>query len=327
MDNNLRNQIDRRERVLTTLLQRLEGTVNKAQKRLFETVQQHFLDTLERDENNVITSSAKNRRLLERFESVFSRYAQEAGAQVAAEIAKGANMVLETNQKYYSLFSEGQTQLNSISQSVNKTMRSWLGIERNGNVAKNGYLKTIISNPTIRGQIQDQTMRAVVGQQGWMQTRDEMRDFILGNSGKTGVMERYYRNYVYDTYSHLDRAVSEQYGNELGLNFAIYEGGLIEASREFCKDHNGNVYHRTEIAEFKPTKAIPPNYNPFLDLGGYGCRHHLNWIPDSVAVRLRPEAKRFIEGDPTPKQQEKQAEMKDERFELKGDNRVELENR
>lgn len=310
MDKNIRKQIDSRERIITTLLQHLEQTVNKSQQRLFETVQEHFLNTLERNEEGKIAPTLKNRRLLERFDKVFRDYSQTSGANIAVEIAKGANSIMETNKEYYSLFADGKTQLNKISEGVTQTMRGWLGIDRNGSVAKNGYLDTILSNNTVKNLIKDQTLRAIVGQQGWMQTRDELKDFIVGNRTKTGVLERYYRNYVYDTYSHLDRAVSEQYGNDLGLNFAIYEGGLIEASREFCREHNGNVYHRTEIAKFDPKKAIPPNYNPFLDLGGYGCRHHLNWIPDSVAIRMRPEAKKFI--DPDAKVEEKKPTEKKE---------------
>lgn len=310
MDKKLKNKIESREETITSLLRRLEGTVGGAQKKLFSELQEFFLDRLDRDEKGVITSSLSNRRLLENFDNIFNKFSASTGNEIALQIAKGANSVLAVNQSYYSLFAKGETQLNQISKGVNETMRKWLGITKDGKAAKNGYLDTIIKNPTIKNQIKDFSLRAIVGQQGWMQTRDELRVFIGGNREKTGVLERYYRNYVYDTYSHLDRAVSEQYGNDLGLNFAIYEGGLIEASRTFCKDRNGLVFHRSEIAEFKPTKAIPPNYNPFLDLGGYGCRHHLNWIPDSLAVMMRPNAKKFIkDGGDEPKPEPKKEEQ------------------
>ena len=74
----------------------------------------------------------------------------------------------------------------------------------------------------------------------------------------------------------------------------MFEGGLIETSRPFCKDHNGNVNHKSEIAEFNPEKGKQPDYNPFTDLGGYACRHHLNWIPTALALAMRPEARKFI---------------------------------
>jgi hypothetical protein len=44
--------------------------------------------------------------------------------------------------------------------------------------------------------------------------------------------------------------------------------------------------------KFNPTTAKPPNYNPIRDLGGYACRHHLNWIPYELAVMLRPDLAR-----------------------------------
>ncbi len=75
------------------------------------------------------------------------------------------------------------------------------------------------------------------------------------------------------------------------MDYAIYEGGLIKTSRPFCKKHEGNVYTRDEIAAFDPKEAIPPNYNPFVDMGGYGCRHYYSWVPRAVAIMLRPDLK------------------------------------
>jgi len=107
----------------------------------------------------------------------------------------------------------------------------------------------------------------------------------------SGRMSQYYRNFVYDTYSQVDRATGEVYAEKLGLQFAVYEGGIIKTTRKFCRERNGKVFHRTEIEKFDPKVAKPPNYNPFTDLGGYGCRHHLNWIPEALAYIMRPDAK------------------------------------
>ena len=138
-------------------------------------------------------------------------------------------------------------------------------------------------------------MKMVYGQEGWEATRKSLAKLIEGDQNNLGALQKYHRNFTYDLYSQIDRATAKTYADDLGFEFAIYEGGLIETSREFCKDHNGNVYHKSEIEDFDPKVAKQPDYNPFTDLGGYGCRHHLNWIPTSLALAMRPDASKFIE--------------------------------
>ena len=50
-------------------------------------------------------------------------------------------------------------------------------------------------------------------------------------------------------------------------------------------------------AEFDPKVAKQPNYNPFTDLGGYGCRHQLRWISLALAKRMRPEIMQLFENN------------------------------
>jgi hypothetical protein len=92
-------------------------------------------------------------------------------------------------------------------------------------------------------------------------------------------------------YSQIDRSTANQNAIKLGLNYAIYEGGLTANSREFCKEHNGKVVTREEIEAFSPQEAPFPDYNPIQDLGGIGCRHYLNWVSKTLAQVYRPDLK------------------------------------
>jgi hypothetical protein len=109
-----------------------------------------------------------------------------------------------------------------------------------------------------------------------------------------GALEKHHRNFAFDLYSQIDRATSDVIRNDLGFVFAIYEGGLIETSRIFCEEHDGNIYHISEIKDFNPTEAKPPNYNPITDLGGYGCRHHLNWISTAMAKAMGKDVEKYV---------------------------------
>jgi len=171
-------------------------------------------------------------------------------------------------------------------------VQSWLGTKGNGWLQGNGYLAKTISDPKILGELKNLAVRAVIGQQGYEATKKVVQEFIQGNKQTAGLLERYSRNFVYDTYSQVDRATASVYADKLKMDYAIYEGGLIKTSRKFCRDHNGKVYTREEILNFDPKTGIPDNYSPITDLGGYGCRHHLNWIPYAAAVVFRPDLKK-----------------------------------
>ena len=133
-----------------------------------------------------------------------------------------------------------------------------------------------------------------MGQAGWQDTKKNLEKLIAGDKDNLGALQKYHRNFSYDLLSQVDRATGKTYADDLKFEFAIYEGGLIETSREFCKKHNGNVYHISEIQKFNPQVAKPPNYNPFVDCGGYSCRHTLNYIPTSLARLMGKNVDDFI---------------------------------
>jgi hypothetical protein len=196
--------------------------------------------------------------------------------------------VLDFNGKYYGLFTT-KAELGELMQGTREQIGDWLGITKRGGLIENGYLNRLLSDPTIRNTVRDSVFKSVVSQKGFFETKKDLRDYIGGNKQQAGALQKYYRNFVFDTFSQVDRTQAKIFADKLKFQHAIYEGGLIKTSRPFCRKRNGKVFTREEIAKFDPKEARPPNYNPFTDLGGYGCRHHLNWVPDAVAFALRPE--------------------------------------
>lgn len=103
-----------------------------------------------------------------------------------------------------------------------------------------------------------------------------------------------------DGFQQYDRTLQKSVAADIGYGFAIYQGGLIKTSREFCIERNDKVFSKDEIAKFGSSddkydgytdkgdfngKRNP--YNPFADLGGWNCRHHLDWISDELAAVMR----------------------------------------
>jgi hypothetical protein len=279
-----------RSELIQKLLDRLEEKVIQSQRDLLQYVLADFVDGMETDEDGNIKNTLANKRRLSMFDQVFTRFAEGRGLDVVKTIIVGVESVTNFNEKYFSLFAKPAA-LNPVTANVQETLQAWLGITPRGKVAQNGYLDTLINDRSVKNKISDIVLKSVVSQAGYFDTKKALQLHIEGNRKQTGTLQRYYRNFAYDTFSVADRTASKTFADKLKFNYAIYEGGLVKDSRDFCRKHNGKVYSREEIAAFDPKEARPPGYDPFVDLGGYACRHHLNWIPDEIAFAMRPELK------------------------------------
>lgn len=82
------------------------------------------------------------------------------------------------------------------------------------------------------------------------------------------------------------RNLNDFYRNLRGFQFARYVGPRDERNRDFCHQRAGRVYHQQEIAQWAyldwEGKIPDTNINNIERyLGGYNCRHILEFIPVS----------------------------------------------
>lgn len=121
---------------------------------------------------------------------------------------------------------------------------------------------------------------------------EEMRHDLIEQIGKKNIVWKYWSRWTYDIYSQYQRAGANELRKELGLVFATFEGDLIDTSREWCEEQLNKVFHESEIEAWTLETwkgKNETNYNPFIDVGGYNCRHQLRWISKELAKRLRPD--------------------------------------
>ena len=318
-EKDLNKLVKQRDDLIAYVNRNLETKIKDGQRAMLDIFSRGFADLLQTDENGKILNNSFNRNLITSVDKLFADFGKKNNVEVLASMVAGVNSILDFNNDYYS-FGAKPAELLPLKKKVIEQTRGWLGID-GGTTTENGYLSTLIKSEIVKNQIKDFALKSVTGQQGWADAKRNLQTLIDGDKdGSLGALQKYHRNFAYDLFSQVDRATAKTYADDLKFEFAIYEGGLIETSREFCKKHNGNVYHKSEIMEFDPKVAKQPNYNPFTDLGGYGCRHTLNLIPNSLAFIMRPDAKKFVQGagatppEPQPKQveqkQKTQAEEK-----------------
>ncbi|MFZ1786699.1 MAG: hypothetical protein WAT92_00245 [Saprospiraceae bacterium] len=118
--------------------------------------------------------------------------------------------------------------------------------------------------------------------------RIQLQNKVVGNK----IAQRYFSRWTHDIYSQMQRIGANRLRVNLGLKYAIYQGGLIQTSREFCEERNNKCFSDDEIMSWEKLdwEGKPEiGYNALIDCGGYNCRHRLDWISDELAKRMRPD--------------------------------------
>lgn len=92
-------------------------------------------------------------------------------------------------------------------------------------------------------------------------------------------LRRYASQMVHDSLMQFNGAFTQIKARDAGLDHYLYYGTLIKDSREFCQTHVDKVYTAEEAKKIWSTQkwAGKGGNDPFIDRGGFNCRHH--WIP------------------------------------------------
>lgn len=85
------------------------------------------------------------------------------------------------------------------------------------------------------------------------------------------------------------RSLTLNKSDELGITHYLYSGGLIETSREFCRERDGLIFTRDEVNNWDNGQGLPAD----IYLGGYNCRHELLPIDKQTAERLGLDTSKF----------------------------------
>lgn len=281
------------------MIEDLDKSISKASSSLVNSIIDEFVSKLQ-TVDGVIINNAQNIRLISIIDKLYATFNKKENLRIVLNMVDNIATINALNSGHFSKIYAKP--INSISSIIEKTVNNRFGINADGTLIRDGYMMGLLDDVTVRNDIKQTAFRAVQNATGWNDFANQLKVKVEGDPEKMGTFKRFYRNYAYDVYSQADRLNSAQYSTRLGLNYAIYEGGLIETSREFCRERNGKVFSRDEILSFKLTEAAPPDYDPITDLGGYGCRHYLNWISDELAFMLRPDLKEKAERQQQPGQ-------------------------
>jgi len=258
-----------------------------------------FVDKLETQDNQVL-SSPKNKQLLADLDRIYASLKISITSKITIQMVKDMNYILSENTAYYgSLKSSLSNKMFKVTaEQIKGIVYSRLGMKPDGTLIKEGYMDGLLEMPEVRTKIKDFAYRGVLTQSGFEGFKNGFKELIQGEPEKLGAFSKYHRNMAYDTYSQVDAMQGKIYSEELQLKYFIYNGGIIKNSRAFCIKRAGKVFttKETESWENDPENtAKPPNYDPLINRGGYGCRHSIDYITEAMAKVLRPDLKETIE--------------------------------
>ena len=125
-----------------------------------------------------------------------------------------------------------------------------------------------------------------------------MQEIVVGTQVRDGALEKYYKQFAYDTFNQTDAAINKHYADSLDLKWFIYQGSLIDTSRPFCVKRAGKVFNTEETDKWKcdpdligkpKGKKCDDSYNPLIERGRYNCRHTLRYITEDLACEMGRE--------------------------------------
>jgi hypothetical protein len=254
---------------LEELLESTQKRLSLLESLLYNIVLDYFLDNLEvKDEKIKITQKNINaiNKLDNVNEGVLGRLTA-LGKYIINDIKKLVGLTGEQMEAY-------DARAVSVSEEVTKTILE----HANKNIGYNNNLSAIYA------EIKQESIALLSRYEG--ASLRELREMLRTKIVEKKLVSKYFTRWTNDIYSQYQRAAANEIRKDLGFTWAIYQGGLIEASRQFCVERNNRVYSEDEIKSWQELdfKGKPQfGYDPIIDCGGYNCRHRLDWVSESFA--------------------------------------------
>jgi hypothetical protein len=282
-----------------------------AERQLLDEIYNALFDELGKSGGAIASESGSTMKLSVAIEKVFKHFQQNKSVDIINGIVADLKEIGDLNKQYFSMFRVRAQRLSAIVQEVETMMQQRIGIDENGKIVKGSYLSNLIYDTTLKNAVQKETRAAMANGLTIKQMMNNVKEVIVGNPDKLGGLSSQYRTFVHDTYAQYDNGYANGVAQKIGLNAAVYAGGLIATSRELCISLNNTVLSRGEIAKLKQSPLLLKtkqernsgvvSYNPFTDMGRWNCRHNWNWVTDAEAIKMRPAIKLILDNEKSTK--------------------------
>lgn len=270
----------------------LQSIVRALQASLASLVVEWVVDKIE-TENGRIKYSAANLGKVAGLYLLFSRFNRRYKKTVLGAILERAGRLIGLNRDYFGAVLEKETPESIADAARRLTLQRWGYNTRTGQLIPGGYFEKLFANENVGRNIAALVNRAIAGQMSLADFQKQFSKVFIGPAGQ-GMLERHWKTNSFDLFQKIDRAANLVYADRLGLEYAIYSGTVMDTTRPWCERHVNKVLSRAEIEAWKNQTwkgKITVGYDPYLDAGGFNCRHHWSFISTPIAEHLRPDLK------------------------------------
>lgn len=309
----IKELLDRKQDLINKNTDKLNASIVRLQSKLMDSIVDDVI--LELDVvDGIIQDTPKNYQLLASLDKVFKGFAVDQAKVLLPQLTSATETITAISNKYFlAVASESILQrFDKVIEGAKEITDLRFGL-KGGKFVRGGVLEDLFSQ--FGGTEVKQIMsKAISGNMDKREFLKQMRGFVTGTEDKPGISERKWKQFAYDVYQQHDASYNKKLADEFGMKYFIYQGGLIDDSRDFCAAHNNKVWSNEEaetwpmwtpnMGEYpagwevkaKMVSEVPsymnyPGYDPFQDRGGYNCRHQLGYISDELAFKLRPDLK------------------------------------
>lgn len=279
----------------------IEGDLNRLarrkQREIYDEILEKVLLSLETDDLGNIRNNTKNNNIIRRAAKIFKNSDLK---DLAKLYAGGLDDIFESTNKQFSNYGDVDK---AFRDRTENRIKENLGIVSK-KIAEGSFLDSTITLQPLKQKVSNELFKATSGAQNVETLLDNIKTISLGNDKKDGVLESHINTFLNDTVNQVSNSVSSSYADEFGFDAFFYQGTTITTTRDFCKERQGKVITREEAMKWGTSSddlggytnksqgqfaGKNANYNPLVDIGGHNCRHHLDWIPNELAVQLRSD--------------------------------------
>jgi hypothetical protein len=223
---------------------------------------------------------------------LFDRFSKSYQKTVLGGILDRAARIFGLTKEYYDEIKPAPESVQDAARRL--TLQRWGYNVNTKELIPGGYMEKLFANEGVARNVAGLVNRAIAGKMSLADFQKQFRKVFIGRPGQ-GMLERYWKTNSFDLFQKIDRAANLVYADRLGLEYAIYSGTVMDTTRPWCENHVNKVFSRDEIDAWKNQSwqgKITIGYDPYLDAGGFNCRHHWSFISTPIAEHLRPELKK-----------------------------------
>ena len=286
---------------------RLIDSVVEIQSRLLTAILSEIVPELDQ-KNGIVLETEKNYQLISRLDKLYKDFEKQTSATVLKEVNNTFSNIRSKDYDFLTIPLGGDLpeKFREIAKEAAEITDLRFGL-KGGKFVRGGYLETLLKemNSLSLKRLLSKMVTSQVNMSAFIKY---ISSYFKSREG----FETKFRWFAFDLYQQYDATYNSRLADKLNLTNFIYQGGLIDDSRDFCACHDGKVWNIEDTkkwATWRPSDCdgypkgyvqkqkndeIPsylgyPGYDPLIDRGGYNCRHQLNYITDELAEILRKE--------------------------------------